>query len=456
MKTGLPTYGVFLGVGGIGMSALARYFKQHGVTVWGYDKTPSALTDALANEGITVSFDDDVIAIPDEIKQNLANTWVIYTPAIPQQSVLKQYFSASGADIMKRARLLGELSRGMDTFAIAGTHGKTTSTTLAAWVLQNSQAKGNAFLGGISGNFNSNLLLNNNSNKLVVEADEFDRSFLTLAPNVALVTATDPDHLDIYKTEEAFLATFQDFANLVDTHGVLLVNEHANIKVSKAKLLRYGWEKSNDYYPINCVYEARQSTFDLVTPLGIISGFTLSMPGEHNVMNAVGVAAVMLQWGISADEIKTAYSTFKGIKRRFEWICELENGGAFIDDYAHHPKELDAAISATRLMFPNKKVTGVFQPHLFSRTQDFVDGFAHSLAGLDQLFLLDIYPAREEPIIGVDSNWLLTKIKLSNKQLVAKQDLVAQVKESKPEVLLTLGAGDIDRMVNPLKEALLA
>lgn len=456
MKTGLPTYGVFLGVGGIGMSALARYFKQHGVTVWGYDKTPSALTDALANEGITVSFDDDVIAIPDEIKQNLANTWVIYTPAIPQQSVLKQYFSASGADIMKRARLLGELSRGMDTFAIAGTHGKTTSTTLAAWVLQNSQAKGNAFLGGISGNFNSNLLLNNNSNKLVVEADEFDRSFLTLAPNVALVTATDPDHLDIYKTEEAFLATFQDFANLVDEHGVLLVNEDATIKDSKAKLLHYGWETSNDYYPINCVYEARQSTFDLVTPQGTISGFTLSMPGEHNVMNAVGVAAVMLQWGIDADEIKTAYSRFKGIKRRFEWICELENGGAFIDDYAHHPKELDAAINATRLMFPNKKVTGVFQPHLFSRTQDFVDDFAHSLAGLDQLFLLDIYPAREEPIVGVDSNWLLTKIKLPNKQLVTKQDLVAQVKESKPEVLLTLGAGDIDRMVNPLKEALLA
>jgi UDP-N-acetylmuramate--alanine ligase len=456
MKAGLPTYGVFLGVGGIGMSALARYFNQHGVTVWGYDKTPSPLTGALAAEGITISFDDDVNTIPESITQDLTNTWVVYTPAIPVGSVLKKYFESNKVNMMKRAGLLGELSRGMDTFAIAGTHGKTTSTTLAAWVLNISNVKGNAFLGGISGNFNSNLLLNNESNKLVVEADEFDRSFLTLSPNVAMITATDPDHLDIYKTEEAFLSTFQDFANLVDNHGVVLVNEHATIKNAKAKVMCYGWESTNDYCPTNCVYEARQSTFDLVTPSGVITGFVLSMPGKHNLMNAVGVAAVMLQWGIDADEIKQAYKTFKGIKRRFEWICELANDGAFIDDYAHHPKELDAAIGATRLMFPNKKVTGVFQPHLFSRTQDFVDGFAQSLAGLDELFLMDIYPAREEPIEGVTATWLLDKIALKSKKIVTKVDLVEQVVNSKPEVLLTLGAGDIDRMVNPLKIALTA
>lgn len=454
MKKGLPTYGVFLGVGGIGMSALARYFNQHGVTVWGYDKTPSPLTDALAIEGITVSFDDELTFIPEQIKQDLANTWVIYTPAIPQQSTLKQYFAASEVTMMKRAGLLGKLSTGMDTFAIAGTHGKTTSTTLAAWVLNNSKAKGNAFLGGISGNFNSNLLLNSESNKLVVEADEFDRSFLTLSPNVAMITATDPDHLDIYKTEEAFLSTFQEFANLIDSQGVLLVNEHANINKANAKIMRYGWQETNDYYPINCIYGARKSTFDMVTPNGIINGFTLSMPGEHNVMNAIGVAAVMLHWGIEIEEIQQAYKTFKGIKRRFEWICDLPNGGAFIDDYAHHPKELDAAISATRLMFPNKKLTGIFQPHLYSRTQDFVDGFAHSLAALDQLFLMEIYPAREEPIEGVNAGWLLDKIDLTEKQLVTKQNLVDHVKACNPEVLLTLGAGDIDRLVKPLKEAI--
>lgn len=454
MKAGLPTYGVFLGVGGIGMSALARYFNAHGVIVWGYDKTPSDLTTQLQEEGINISFTDDVSEVPANMLQDANQTWVIYTPAIPVNSALRNYFAQSKTRMMKRAGLLGELSQGMDTFAIAGTHGKTTSTSLAAWVLDTSEVKGNAFLGGISGNFNSNLLLHNTSNKLAVEADEFDRSFLTLAPNVALITATDPDHLDIYKTTAAFLATFQDFAQLVAKDGLLVVNEQAQIQAVEVKTMRYGWDHNNDFYPTNCQYFATHSTFDLTTPTGVISDFTLSMAGKHNLMNAVGVAAVMMQWGINETEIKQAYSTFKGIKRRFEVVCALPNNGVYIDDYAHHPQELEAAIGAARSMFPQKRITGIFQPHLFSRTKDFVIGFASALSALDELLLLDIYPAREEPIEGVTSQWLLDKVTLEFKKLVSKNSLIEEVKQLHPEVLMTLGAGDIDRMVKPLKEAL--
>lgn len=454
MNKGLPTYGVFLGVGGIGMSALARYFNSKGVHVWGYDKTATDLTKQLQDEGIAISTSDEIAEVPAAMLGNLNNTWVIYTPAMPVTSKLLNYFKSSDVRMMKRAGLLGELSIGMDTFAIAGTHGKTTSTTLAAWVLENSKNKGNAILGGVSTNFNSNLVLNPSSNKLAVEADEFDRSFLTLSPNRALITATDPDHLDIYKTKEAFLVSFQAFADLVAEDGLLVVNEGADIQASKATIVRYGWNEGNDYYPTNCHYFATHSTFDLVTPNGVLTNFTLSMGGKHNLMNAAGVTAIMLNWGVSEKEIKQAFSTFKGIKRRFEIVCDLANGGVFIDDYAHHPQELDAAIGAVRSMFPAKRITGVFQPHLYSRTQDFVEEFAVSLSGLDDLLLLDIYPAREEPIEGVTADWLLNKVRLDSKQKVTKEELVDAVVRLKPEVLMTLGAGDIDRLVKPLKDAM--
>lgn len=436
------------------MSALARYCQAQGMQIWGYDKTPSKLTEELANEGIEVSYEDHPKGIPSMMLANPLDVWIIYTPAVPEKTALRTFFSQHEFTMVKRATLLGMISEAMDTLAIAGTHGKTTSTNLAAWVLSKSEGKGNAFLGGISGNFNSNVLIHKDSERLVVEADEYDRSFHALHPQIALITANDPDHLDIYGTDVAFYDAFNQFANQVNQQGCLVVNEQVEIRTTHPNVFRYGWEKNNHYYPVNCEYKASGSQFNLHTPEGTIDDLYLNMVGKHNVMNAVGVAASMLNWGVKPKAIKEAFATFKGVKRRFEHICKLANNGVYIDDYAHHPRELNAAIGAAKAIFPAQKITGVFQPHLYSRTSDFMDEFAHELAQLDVVYLLPIYAAREEPLEGISSNVLLAKIDNSDKWLVEKEQLVEKLKQQKPEVLLTLGAGDIDRMVEPIKEAL--
>lgn len=442
----------FVGIGGIGMSALARFVNLKGVNVCGYDKTETLLTKELVCEGMNIVYKDAVSEIPKNVLK-ADETLVIYTPAIPKNSELLNHFISENFTVIKRAKFLGEITKDTLCLAVAGTHGKTTTSAILGHIMAHCNMPVTAFLGGIAENYNSNFI-SRGTEISIVEADEFDRSFLTLSPNRALITATDPDHLDIYKTKEAFLVSFQAFADLVAEDGLLVVNEGADIQASKATIVRYGWNEGNDYYPTNCHYFATHSTFDLVTPNGVLTNFTLSMGGKHNLMNAAGVTAIMLNWGVSEKEIKQAFSTFKGIKRRFEIVCDLANGGVFIDDYAHHPQELDAAIGAVRSMFPAKRITGVFQPHLYSRTQDFVEEFAVSLSGLDDLLLLDIYPAREEPIEGVTADWLLNKVRLDSKQKVTKEELVDAVVRLKPEVLMTLGAGDIDRLVKPLKDAM--
>jgi len=459
-------YVYFLGIGGIGMSALARYFNVMGKSVSGYDKTRTLLTDELIAEGIPVHFEDNIELISIEARNHKPETLVVYTPAVPKEHSELKYFEKNNYVIKKRSEVLGMITEQSFTIAVAGTHGKTTTSSLIAHILRSSEVDCTAFLGGITQNYGTNLLLSEKLKKkrskikpiIVVEADEYDRSFLTLHPDIAVITSVDPDHLDIYGDQKQMEESYRQFANQVKDGGVLIIKKGVDkilvIGKSGKKLLTYSLHQSSDFYARKIAIKKGQYIFDVVTPEQAIRGMLLGVPGKHNVENAVAAVAVAQQMNVFSGNIKNALTTFKGVKRRFEYHIKTDKL-VYIDDYAHHPEELRACISAVKEMYPSKKVTGVFQPHLFTRTRDFANEFARSLELLDELILLDIYPAREKPIEGVTSEMLLKLVSMKNKKLIHKKELVQEIKNRELEVLITLGAGDIDTLVEPIKNELM-
>ncbi len=439
----------FVGVGGIGMSALARYFYSLGWEVAGYDKTPSALTSALEKEGIIIHFEDLGDSIAEQFKEK-ESTLVIYTPAIPKTHKELLYFQSNDFKLFKRSQVLGLLTHNSKGLGVAGTHGKTTTSTLLAHILNESSVKCDAFLGGISSNFNSNLITSSEAEYTVIEADEFDRSFLQLAPFASIITSTDADHLDIYGDASVLLDGFQQYANLTNENGFLFIRKGLTL-TSSAPVYTYGVnEESADYSAYNLRFNEGQFLFDVKFPSGTWKDVEFGLPGIHNAENALACIGMSLKLALTEEEIRFGLKTFRGVKRRFEYQVKSENL-VYIDDYAHHPTEIKALISSVRMLYPSKKITGVFQPHLFSRTRDFFDGFVEELSKLDEVILLAIYPAREEPIEGVTSDRLLEEI-TTNKLLLTPTETLEHLKSVKEGVILTIGAGDIDRIVSPLKD----
>ena len=459
-----------IGIGGIGMSALARFYKNEGCVVAGYDRTPSKLTHELESEGIAVHYEEDIAAIPTIYKENKDNTLVIYTPAVPIDMEEMVYFRDNGYTMIKRSAALGFLSKNKKCLAIAGTHGKTTTSTLLAHILTHSGVGCTAFLGGISKNYGTNLLLDknhlqqdnslvtNNKGFLVAEADEFDRSFLQLFPSVAAITSTDPDHLDIYGNHDTIREAFSEFASQVKNDGMLIVKEGTELphkEKIKAKIFSYSYNNPNtDFFASSIeVFNGGFFRFDINYPGGEVKDCTLGIPGWINVENAIAASAVAYMVGVDPEKIRAALATFEGVERRFDIRINTPQY-AYIDDYAHHPSEIAASISSIRNIFPERKLTGVFQPHLYTRTRDFAAGFAESLSMLDSLILLDIYPARELPIEGVSSKIIFDDVTIRNKILIPKESLMAELATRDIDVLITLGAGDIDRFVVPITEYL--
>ena len=439
----------FIGIGGIGMSALARYFNTLGKKVVGYDKTPSSLTDALQQERIPIHFEDKGEAILSQFDKS--STIVIYTPAVPADFGELLAFQSMGYVLMKRAQMLGYITQHSKGIGVAGTHGKTTTSTMLAHVLHQSIGC-NAFLGGISTNYASNLILNPNSRLSVVEADEFDRSFLQLQPFGGVLTSVDADHLDIYENKQNLLEGFELYINKIAPEGFLLI--HASIDLpSKCKQISYGMNQHADVEGSNMRFSKGQFYMDVKCADKVWNDVVLGVPGIHNAENALAVIGVCLELGVNENQIREGLSTFRGVKRRFEYIISAPHK-VYIDDYAHHPTEINALLSSIRLLYPDKKVLGIFQPHLFSRTRDFMDDFAHSLQQVDELILLPIYPARELPIEGITSDALLDKIRHENKSVRTPEEAIERAAESDCEVILTIGAGDIDRIVEPLKQRL--
>ena len=455
----------FLGIGGIGMSAIARFFKQSGHTVSGYDRTESPLTRKLVEEGIPVHYDDNPDLVPSDI--NL----VIYTPAIPQENREFQYLSNSGCPMKKRSQVLGELTRGKKCLAVAGSHGKTTTSAMIAYLLSKTEMGCSAFLGGISKNFDSNLLVNTNSEYVVVEADEYDRSFLQLHPYYSVITATDPDHLDIYGTHEKMVEAFEQYANQTSPEGALFVKEglvehhhnHGEEEEGQGHHLHIGEEIKcytysarsiePDYYAINVRNYNGNIFFDLRTPDKVLYDLELSASCLYNVENAVAAAAVALNCGLDEYQLRNGLKTFQGIRRRFDVRVKTKDV-VYIDDYAHHPKEIAATIESIKYLYPNKRVVGVFQPHLYSRTRDLADEFVEALKPLDEIILMPIYPAREKPIPGVSSGMILRKMETMNKYLCSADQVPDLVEALCPDVVVTMGAGDIDRLVPVLEKRL--
>ena len=440
----------FIGIGGIGMSAIARYFKFKGLNVSGYDKTESELTDTLQKQGIDVHYEDNVDFIPKDVE----NTLVVYTPAIPHDMGELVYVQEHGYKVLKRSKILGEITDGERCLAVAGTHGKTTTSTLTAHILTESGEGCSAFLGGISKNYGTNLLMSH-SNAVVAEADEFDRSFLQLHPEIAVITAIDADHLDIYGDISHVLEAFKAFASQV--HGTVITKLGLDITAedTKAKILRYHYNDSRaDFYarnprPDNLGY----FSFDLVYPGGVIENVKCGTPGWVNVENSVAAAAICLTYGVNPEAIRHAIGTFQGVKRRLDIHLNTEKI-SYIDDYAHHPKELATAISSMRDIFPGRRLTAIFQPHLYTRTRDFAEGFAEALSKVDKLILLDIYPAREEPIPGVTSEIIYDKVTAPEKVLLKKEELMGYLEKEPVDVLVTFGAGNIDRFIEPIEDML--
>lgn len=437
------------------MSALARYFQTKGFQVAGYDRTETKLTSELQAEGIKISFNESVDQIPFTFMKP-EGTLVIITPAIPNDHSQLKYFQDNNFTVQKRAQVLGDITRQSKGICIAGTHGKTTTSTIAAHLLYQSQVSCNAFLGGIANNYNTNLLLSAESNLVVIEADEYDRSFHQLSPYMAVITSVDPDHLDIYDTPKAFHESFEHFTSLIRPGGALIMRKGIDIvpQLQKGvKLYTYSMNDGGDFSADNIRTVKGEIHFDFVTPNDRISDVRLGVPVQINVENSV--AAMALAWlnGVSHEELRTGISSFSGIYRRFNVVYKSDKV-LYMDDYAHHPSELKASIFSIRNLYPTRKITGVFQPHLYTRTRDFAPAFAEALSALDELILLDIYPARELPIEGVDSNLILRDVKLKNKTLCSKENLLPLLKEKDLDVLVTFGAGDIDKMVPLIKEQL--
>ena len=436
----------FIGIGGIGMSAIARYYNFKGYRVSGYDRTPSDLTRALEEEGISVHYEDNTGLIPGDS----ATTLVIYTPAIPSDMKELVYVREHGYRVIKRSAMLGEISRGQRCLAVAGTHGKTTTSTLLAHILTSCGEGCTAFLGGISKNYGTNLLMSHTPT-IVAEADEFDRSFLQLHPEIAVITSMDADHLDIYSDLDHVREAFREFAS--QTTGTVITRLGLDITSSdtKARVMRYSYDDARaDFYAGNircddCGY----FTFDLNWPDGVIHDCRCGVPGWVNVENSIAAAAIALTYGIRPDDIRNAIATFSGVKRRFDIHLNTPDC-SYIDDYAHHPKELESAVSSIREMFPGRKLTAVFQPHLYTRTRDFADGFASALSAVDRLILLDIYPAREEPIPGVTSGIIFDRVTCPDKVMIPKTGLMTLLEKEPVDILVTFGAGDIDRFTGPI------
>jgi UDP-N-acetylmuramate--alanine ligase len=440
-----------VGIGGIGMSAIARYLHHQGWKVAGYDKTPSDITHALESLGVAISFDDNVATLPADFCEAANNTLVIYTPAVPRDSALLAYFSANNYERIKRAAALGVLVAAGKCLAVAGTHGKTTTSTMLAHLLTVGKQQPTAFLGGISSNYDSNLLLGNQP-LFVVEADEFDRSFLQLHPQAAVITAMDADHLDIYGEGDQLAAAYNAFAAQVKTGGLLVYRAGLPIKLpADVKAIAYG--DGGQVRAENIRISEHRYHFDYVGEVEI-KDLQAGMPGQHNVENALAAITLALANGVTVEAIRNGIASFRGVKRRFEYAVNRPDC-VYIDDYAHHPAEITALLTSVRQLYPGKKILGIFQPHLFSRTRDFAAAFAESLAALDALFLLDIYPARELPIAGINSSWLLNQVELEEKRLVQKAELLDLLRQQTFDVLLTIGAGDIDRFVRPITELLL-
>ncbi len=433
----------FVGIGGIGMSAIARYFAANGKQVAGYDKTPSQITINLESLGVDIHFEDALKNIPISFL-NKDKTLVVYTPAIHASHVELNYFLNNDFTVLKRSEILGKITETTLCLAVAGTHGKTTTSSILGHIMH--QKKATSFLGGIAENYNSNLILGEDKIS-VVEADEFDRSFLKLSPNIACVTSMDADHLDIYGDSDALNESFIEFANKVT--DTLIVAKGLPLQG-----LTYAVNEDADYSAFNIKIESGKYVFDVQTPSETIKNIEFHLPGKHNVMNALAALAMADVYGVSLEDIKQSLSTFKGVKRRFSYKIKA-NDFVLIDDYAHHPTEINAVENSVREMYPNQKILVVFQPHLFTRTRDFIDDFASALSKFDELLLLDIYPAREKPITGVNSEWLLSKIDLRNKKLTKKNNLVKDIKNSSAKVVIMLGAGDIGVMINDVADQFL-
>jgi UDP-N-acetylmuramate--alanine ligase len=437
-----------IGIGGIGMSGLARYFNHIGCIVCGYDKTPTDLTDHLRNEGIQLTFEDNVENIPKSFRDVDPNTLIIYTPAIPKDSAILNFFQKRGFEFYKRSQVLGIISKSKFTIAVAGTHGKTTTSTMVAHILKDSGINCSAFLGGIASNYDTNVLFGD-SNIVVVEADEYDRSFLTLYPDIAIITSMDADHLDIYGDHGQLTSSFQQFASQLKLGGTLIHKKGLPLD----KGFTYSIDGDADATATNIRIENGDFYFDFSHGSITIADIKMGIAGMHNIENAVAAIEAALRLNVSGADVKSALGSFKGVKRRFEYVLKTPEH-IYIDDYAHHPEELRAAITSVKKLYPGKKLTTIFQPHLYTRTRDFADGFAEVLDMSDELMILDIYPARELPIEGVNSDMILARMQNATRNKYGKQEAIDKIRNEKPELLLTVGAGDIDQLVHPLKQAL--
>ena len=436
----------FIGIGGVGMSALAKYFVADGKVVSGYDKTPTLITQSLVELGIDIQFETDTNQI-DERFLDPQHTLIVFTPAVSESNTILQFFKTRNFQLLKRSAVLGLVTENTRCLAVAGTHGKTTTSSILGHLMYACNEKVTAFIGGISENYQSNLI-QKGTEVSVVEADEFDRSFLTLSPDYACITSMDADHLDIYNSEADLVETFKQFSQKIKPFGKLFVRKGLPLEG-----ITYGVNENADYSAINIRIENGSYRFDVQTPKMLIQDISFHLPGAHNLSNAVAALAMAVEFGCGIEGLKTALNTYKGVKRRFTYQIKTDDF-VFIDDYAHHPTEINAVHQAVREMYPNEKVAVVFQPHLFSRTKDFADEFAQSLSQFDAVFLLEIYPARELPILGITSSWLLEKIMSPVKKLISKSDIASEIKNLGYPVFITLGAGDIGVEVSELKEKL--
>ena len=435
----------FIGIGGIGMSALAHYFVNQGARVSGYDRSKTELTIELEKVGVEISYDENIDSLKD--LQNIQ--LVIFTPAIDSKNIYFEYFKKSQVPLLKRSQILGEITKPLDTIAVAGTHGKTTTSSIIAHILTSDNKDGLCFIGGITSNYKSNFLIGK-GNFSVVEADEYDRSFMNLFPDTIVLTSMDADHLDIYENQDSLVNAFKDFTNLLSDNKKLIVEE--NISHLFQENLSYGFKKDNDLQIINIQIKEGLYLFDIIFKNQTYENFVFKMPGSYNLLNAAGSILACLINGITVESIKNGLKSYLGVKRRFDIQLSLPKL-IYIDDYAHHPKEIDSLLSAVKSFYPQKFVVGVFQPHLFSRTRDFMDYFAESLSGFDQIFLLPIYPAREAPIEGIDSSVLIQKIKNNNKRIInSVSELFNFINRDLYTVLLTIGAGDIDQWPKQIKK----
>jgi UDP-N-acetylmuramate--alanine ligase len=435
----------FIGIGGIGMSALAHYFVTQGAKVSGYDRIKTELTKELEKIGVEISYDENIDSLKD--LENIQLT--IFTPAINPKNIYFEYFKNSQVPLLKRSQILGEITKPLDTIAVGGTHGKTTTSSIIAHILTSDNKNGLCFIGGIASNYKSNFLIGEGDFS-VVEADEYDRSFMNLFPNTIVLTSMDADHLDIYENQDSLVNAFKDFTNLLSDNKKLIVEE--NISHLFQENLSYGFKKGNDLQIVNIQIKEGLYLFDIVFKNQTYENFEFKMPGSYNLLNAAGSILACLINGITVESIKNGLKSYSGVKRRFDIQLSLPKF-TYIDDYAHHPKEIDSLLNAVKSFYPQKIIVGVFQPHLYSRTRDFMDYFAESLSGFDQIFLLPIYPAREAPIEGIDSSVLMQKIKNNNKRIISSvSELFNVINRDLDMVLLTIGAGDIDQWPKQIKK----